>query len=310
MQHIYPDYYKTFRCIADKCLHNCCIGWEIDIDPDTAEFYKAVKGDFGKRLQENIDFDTEETHFILKEKDRCPFLNQKNLCDIITTLGEKCLCTICSEHPRFHNELPERVESGLGRCCEEAARIILSKKDKVTFIYEKEACTDDEIIILRDKALEILQDRSLTINDRLDKTLLLCNTSLPCLRMSEWAEFLLTLERLDENWSDLLLLLKSKGDRTDTENFDIYMKDRQDEYEQLLHYLIYRHFANAPDFEEAGIRASFAALSYKLIHTLGALIYKEKGDFTPQDQIELCRMYSCEIEYSDENLYALFDNLA
>ena len=309
MQHIYPDYYKNFRCIADKCLHNCCIGWEIDIDADTARHYKAVKGNFGKRLQENIDLSADEPHFILKEKDRCPFLNSKNLCDIISTLGEEHLCTICTQHPRFHNELPDRVETGLGMCCEEAARIILSKKDKTTLIYEKEPFTDDEVIILRDKVLVALQDRTHTIESRINGMLILCKTSLPCLKVSQWAEFLLPLERLDEGWTDLLKLLKDKGDQADTANFDKYMNNRQEEYEQLLHYLIYRHFANAPDLWEAGVRAGFAALSYKLIHTLGALIYKEKGEFTLENQIELCRMYSCEIEYSDENLYAIFDKL-
>ena len=29
---VYPDYYPEFRCSASACKHNCCIGWEIDID--------------------------------------------------------------------------------------------------------------------------------------------------------------------------------------------------------------------------------------------------------------------------------------
>ena len=35
-----PNYYKDFLCIADKCRHSCCIGWEIDIDEETLEFYE------------------------------------------------------------------------------------------------------------------------------------------------------------------------------------------------------------------------------------------------------------------------------
>ena len=30
-----PDFYRDFHCIADRCSDSCCIGWEIDIDPDT-----------------------------------------------------------------------------------------------------------------------------------------------------------------------------------------------------------------------------------------------------------------------------------
>ncbi len=25
-----PDYYTEFKCIADKCTHSCCVGWEIN----------------------------------------------------------------------------------------------------------------------------------------------------------------------------------------------------------------------------------------------------------------------------------------
>lgn len=39
-----PSYYKTFQCIADKCEHSCCIGWEIDIDEDSYEYYMGIGG--------------------------------------------------------------------------------------------------------------------------------------------------------------------------------------------------------------------------------------------------------------------------
>ena len=47
-----PSYYKTFQCIADKCEHSCCIGWEIDIDEDSYEYYMGIGGAFGERLKE------------------------------------------------------------------------------------------------------------------------------------------------------------------------------------------------------------------------------------------------------------------
>jgi lysine-N-methylase len=34
MKLIAPDTYPEFCCIADRCRHSCCIGWEIDVDPD------------------------------------------------------------------------------------------------------------------------------------------------------------------------------------------------------------------------------------------------------------------------------------
>ena len=54
-----PDYYGKFKCIAEKCKHNCCIGWEIDIDSQSLEKYKSIGGTLGKRFAENICTDTD-----------------------------------------------------------------------------------------------------------------------------------------------------------------------------------------------------------------------------------------------------------
>ena len=50
-------------------------------------------------------------------------------------------------------------------------------------------------------------------------------------------------------------------------------------------------------------------LSVRLLFSLGALHLLLRGEFTVEDQIELCRLYSAEVEYSDDNMDALFDAL-
>ena len=85
MQNAYPDYYPLFRCIADRCRHNCCIGWEIDVDGDSIAAYDQIGGEMGERLHKCIDRSGEMPHFILGEQERCPFLNGKNLCVCIQT---------------------------------------------------------------------------------------------------------------------------------------------------------------------------------------------------------------------------------
>ena len=301
---VYPDYYKDFRCIAGACKHSCCIGWEIDIDPDTAELYGSVTGDLGECLKENISREG-EPHFILGENERCPFLRKDNLCRIICELGESALCSICSDHPRFRCELPDRIETGLGLCCEAAGRLILSKKDKTTFEITGESDVFDEIVELRDKVIAILQNRDKTVELRAAEMLERCGASVPEMTLSQWADFLLSLERLDDSWTECLYELKSA--EPDLKAFDLYMKDRETEYEQLLVYLIYRHFANSPDEWEASARCAFAAFSYQLIKTLGALHYAKNGGFTFEDQVELCRLFSSEIEYSEDNLYEVIE---
>lgn len=301
---ILPDYYKNFSCIKGECKHNCCIGWEIDVDAKTLSKYKNVGGEFGERLSKNISLD-DEPHFVLAEKERCPFLNSDNLCDIIINLGEDYLCQICDAHPRFKNELPDRVEVGLGFCCEAAGRLILSKKEKTRFLPK--ADTDDEIILLRDGIISVLQDRRSSIEKRIDKVFALLDADKDSRTMSEWAEILLGLERLDGDWTKLLLKLKDFDGGT--ADFDRFMLSRQTEYEQFLVYLIYRHFANAPDFDSAIARARFAVLGYEILRSLGAVVFAEQGDFSLGDQIELARLFSSEIEYSDENLYTILDEL-
>ena len=93
MKIVYPDYYPDFSCIADRCNHSCCIGWEIDIDQDALTRFQSAEGPMGQRLKENISLEG-EPHFILGEDERCPFLNEKGLCDLILYGGEEILCQI------------------------------------------------------------------------------------------------------------------------------------------------------------------------------------------------------------------------
>ena len=134
MKLIAPEYYTKFHCIADKCRHSCCVGWEIAIDPDKLVYYRSIEGEFGARLQKGIAEADDAAQFILDDEERCPFLNRTGLCDMITALGEDALCQICRDHPRFRNFYADRTEIGLGLCCEAAGELILSQQEKLTLI--------------------------------------------------------------------------------------------------------------------------------------------------------------------------------
>ena len=307
----YPDYYNDFKCIADKCKHNCCIGWEIDIDKNSLDFYKNHDGVLTDRFKSCVDY-TDTPHFILDKNERCPFLNSNNLCDIITHLGEEHICEICTQHPRFHNELPDRIESGLGLCCEEACRLILTKKEKTKILCDNYSDTDDEIIILRDKVLDALQNRERALTDRIDDMLALCNTTYTKRTLKEYSDILLSLEILDDEWKKLLTnLLDADINTDDIEQFSDYIKanDREHEFEQLCVYFIYRHFANAPDMISAQERARFTAFVFDFFYNLGAFTFKHSNSYHTSLHLDFARMFSSEIEYSDENIYTLYDVL-
>ena len=173
-----PDFYDSFHCIADKCTDTCCVGWEIDIDNNSLKKYAAVKGDFGDRLRQNI----EDAHFKLLEGDRCPFLRQDGLCDMICHLGESSLCDICREHPRFVEVYGDIMEKGIGLCCEEAVRLLLTANgttsspiafvereinDEPDDIPEDALEARDAIFNEREHLFKILADHHRPLNERL-----------------------------------------------------------------------------------------------------------------------------------------------
>ena len=135
MIYAFPEYYADFACIAGDCRHSCCIGWEIDIDDSTAEKYRSCSGELGKRMKNCIDWETQPPHFVLCDGERCPFLNENNLCDIILEKGEEALSQICSDHPRFRSEFSHCTEIGLGLSCEAAAKLILTRKEYRLWMY-------------------------------------------------------------------------------------------------------------------------------------------------------------------------------
>ena len=312
VQNAYPDYYPLFRCIADRCRHNCCIGWEIDVDEDSLAAYDRIGGEMGKRLRKNIDRSGETPHFILGEHERCPFLNGKNLCDLILFGGEDMLCQICTDHPRYRSFFSGRTETGVGLCCEAAARLILTKQDKMALIVTGEGELDEEetaLLALRDRLFAAAQDRALLLERRMEAVLALCGAQVPEVPLAQWAECFLSLERMDEAWTGILDSLREHANDLPLDDFAAHMKDRETEYEQMLVYFLCRHVPTALDDGDVSGKAAFAVLSVRLLYALGALHFLLHGDFTADDQIELCRLYSAEVEYSDDNLNALFDLL-
>ena len=296
---VYPNYYPAFRCIAGACRHSCCIGWEIDIDEETLQTYKKMPGPLGERLRENISHD-DPPHFVLGKQERCPFLNQDNLCDLILTGGEALLCQICDDHPRFRNFLPGRTEIGLGLCCEGAAQLILSQTEPMTLVTEGQAEASEPdaqgLLELRRQAFAIAQDRNLSIDRRMDRLLLLCGALEPG-HPAQWADIFLELERLDEGWTPMMEKLAAEGEKTPLPAVSDV------EWEQLLTYFLYRHFLTAYEDGDVGSKAGFAVLSVRLLRCL-------KGLYPEMELAELARMYSAEVEYSTENLDILFSELA
>ena len=277
MKEVFPNYYEKFNCIADKCQHSCCIGWEIDIDEDTMELYNSLEGEFADRIRANISGDV--PHFVLKDDERCPFLNESGLCDIICELGDGALCDICYLHPRFSNFYEDFTETGLGLCCEEVARIILTESERF-FVPVPESAKKDVFFAERQEVFDILQNRNMTILERFEKLSEKYGYEFK-FSNEELYDLYMSLERLDKNWEAELKKLKSAYG---TEIFT--REDLQIFFEQLSCYFIFRHF-------NSGV--AFTLISCWVIGSICSSCE------TLEEMLDVARMYSSEIEYSEEN---------
>ncbi len=295
MRYYEPDFYEDFKCIADRCRHSCCKGWEIDVDEDSLRRYSKLEGAMGQKLRESISND-EEPCFILSEDERCPFLQDNGLCQLIIELGEDSLCDICREHPRFYNYYGDREERGIGLCCEEAVRLLLQYPEPFKILKyhcHGEAEEDEKEVLLRDRLLEIISFGEENLSSRLITCLKLCNAKIIDFDPKFWAEYYLGLERMDEKWTEMLINLRT----ADTRNF----LPSGLPAERLFSYFIYRHFAKlCTDYGPA------SALVFCLLSVAVIILLED----TDGENFEHVRLYSAEIEYSDENIQLIMDKIS
>ena len=324
-----PEYFTSFTCIADKCQDSCCIGWGIDVDDITAEKYAALKCEIGVEIVKK----TKHGCFDTDKNGRCAFLDDKGLCRIISALGEGYLCDICREHPRYYGVGYDGIEGGLGLCCEEAARIILSIDKKPEFVTvekdirydsedEHESCTDS----MREYLYEVIYSSNVD--------------TLPCYFM-EYAKFAddacfdlasgitdniapipkitpipcrekvtKLLKSAIETFGECELLDDCYGKRLsevrdiDYENLTTMIRDNEKAFRNLLFYFTHRHVRECIDDMTFGQRILFAT-SASLTVILLAHGYK-CDDRLVRSAVD----FSKNIEYSTDNQCLIFDALS
>ncbi len=128
MKIYYPEYYPNFQCSAAACPDSCCKDWTVDVDPQSAQAYRALSGPLGDRLRQVVQ-DTDNGTVMTIENGRCPMWRQDSLCRIHAELGHDALCQTCRDFPRLRHDYGNFVELGLELSCPEAARLILTAKE-------------------------------------------------------------------------------------------------------------------------------------------------------------------------------------
>ncbi len=288
-----PAYFKEFKCTAQNCTHCCCIGWEIDVDEDTAAKYASMQNGYGKRINESVVW-CDQPHFALTDEGRCPHLDESGLCRIINEYGEGCLCDICREHPRFYNETDCATEAGIGMSCEEACRLILSS-DGYADIRDPEGIAlplpdADGFSATRERngIFRLLSDESHSYEEKIMLLSARYDIDKDMLSEESVCRILGSLEYLDESHRKLLLKYKRLCETS---------ADIERPLCRALAYFIYRHCSESISADELRACVGLCLFLGVLLRSLAS----EAGACDVRSLILPCRIISEEIEYSTLN---------
>lgn len=325
---IIPKAFKSFKCTAQKCTDNCCIGWEVDIDRLTLEKYKQVGGELGKLLFDNITVSEDGSYcFKMTEGERCAFLDENNLCVIQKKAGEPMLCDICREHPRFYNELGDICECGFGLCCEEAVRLLFKSKGILPCEIAKPLTDEGEWYdsFENERAFCALNMRAKLFDELYNEKNGIFEVFFKCLEISQKAEKELFLrepyfdgglcdedillsvaedtEPIDENWLPLIAEMRKKESELmpAAKKLLEFYPERAVQYKRIFSYLLYRHIFPAVYDGEFTARTVFCIDCLRLQMMLDGFTLLKTNSFTERDAINNTKYLSRQIEYSSEN---------
>lgn len=197
MKVLKPFYYDNFKCIGGQCIDNCCSNdWNIDIDKKTYKKYKKLKGEWGRKINNNISRNRRSANYLKYGKinlnnRKCSLLSEDGLCTIHGELGEYYLCNTCKVYPRQIRKYGEIYERNLSISCPEVARYIIKSKENFSFNLEDEKLSDlDKDYIVNNKyneklynilwdtrslAMEIIQFKEIEIWKRISFLKMLCD---------------------------------------------------------------------------------------------------------------------------------------
>ena len=182
---IEPSYLEKFFCDGSKCGGSiCCYGWQQILDDAALARYRAVTGAEGEKLCQGLVYLPEADSFGFRHKDdHCVFLRSDGLCGLQFKYGEQMLTDVCAEYPRKTRLFPgQTLERALCVTCPVAAELILQNEGPLQLVqrqiqstrskYFQPAGDAENLQALnffdwQARGMEILQDRNLSLNQRL-----------------------------------------------------------------------------------------------------------------------------------------------
>lgn len=332
MKLVFPSYYKAFKCDAGECKDTCCAGWQIVVDEGSAKKYSLISGEIGEKLCREMKKDSDGATIFKLNKGRCPFLNQQNLCDIYSHLGESYLCKTCKNFPRFIEEYALVREVGIGLACPQGAKLIL--KDKAMTFENEEIeglVSPNEIdpkcyfslIALRSKLIDAFKNSEMPFKSKLSYALALSQKAQKYMNKKQYDKIknlcqsnehlklnvkknktaqpmfkiLNSLEILTPKWRELISL----------KSFEL--GDDFSGFENIAVYFIYRYFLKAVFDGDLITKVKFCVFSCVSINVLCQAFYQKTGAFNEDVLADIAHLFSKEVEYCQENMSHVYKAL-
>ncbi|SFG09597.1 flagellin lysine-N-methylase [Oribacterium sp. WCC10] len=327
----YPEYYERFRCIGGECPDTCCAGWEVDVDDDSVQYYKSVEGPFGDRLRKHICEENGDSFFPLTEKRRCPFLNNKNLCDIYINIGEESLCQTCTEYPRYFMDIGNYEQMDMSLSCMELGRIFYTECDKINYLRaendvpgealsEEEQGTLIEVLALRNRCIEMMQDSPASFHEKMEVLrgmIAEAQGMTPGEKDSErtflkedyrdLVSLLETMDSINDEWSGKLSVYRALADDpSQLEKLDVFFTDNASLLNTWMSktavYFIFRYLIDTCIDGDIEYELCLIHRSLKLIYFMLFAEWLKKGNIGVNDMIYVSHLYSKEVEHDDSNV--------
>jgi len=127
-QHWMMKYMQTFQCVGSECELNCCVGWDVALQPGEASQVKAAlqKIDVYQEGVQPVFQVMEQTQTMPQMKSgHCVMLTETQMCGLRSQCGESTLPSVCSMYPREVKRYGTRLELSAKTSCPEIARILL-----------------------------------------------------------------------------------------------------------------------------------------------------------------------------------------
>ena len=318
MRDIYPDFYKDFKCIANRCEDSCCKDWDIDIDSETERFYQTVQGALGDKIRRKLCTDEYNERVFKVENGRCPFWNSDMLCDIFIGIGEEHLSDTCGNFPRVAIEYGDFCEHILSFACPEAARLMLRAEDPYADFGAQEMNGEEDeeylsfLLKARSRSAQMLVDQTVPFAYRLADCLefnaqvqsLLDGKEPAPLSFNDAAQsgcgFIFELHKgfeiMSAEWKAALEhTMACEGSLAVSEDFDR-------DFERFALYYLYRYYLEA-------VRSGDVLYCLRRIVCAYIITGKMDADFAERDypypRLRVLQRYSKEVEHSYLNTAAL-----